>query len=57
MSLSILDLAPVLAGSTDEQIEWFQGKGLLASSMTCTCGLPMQLQTRNDIQDKRRLKL
>ena len=53
MSLSILDLLPVLAGTNDQQIAWFQQRGLLASNDNCpSCGLQMQLQTRNDIQDK-----
>ena len=55
MSLSILDLLPVLSGTADEQISWFQQKGLLCRSRNCpSCGLAMRIQTRNDIQDKRR---
>ena len=53
--MSILDLAPVIAGNADNQITWFQQKGLLASSLNCpACGCAMRMQTRNDIQDKRR---
>ena len=55
MSISILDLLPVLAGSPMQQINWFQQKGLLASSMNCPlCGTAMITQIRNDIQDKYR---
>ena len=55
MSLSILDLLPVLSGTADEQLSWFQQKGLLSRSQNCpSCGLAMHIQTRNDIQDKRR---
>ena len=55
MSLSILDLLPVLSGTADEQLSWFQQKGLLSRSQNCpSCGLAMRIQTRNDIQDKRR---
>ena len=55
MSLSILDLLPVLSGSPGDQIAWFQQRDLFARSMTCpSCGLLMQLQSRNDIQDKQR---
>ena len=55
MSLSILDLLPVLSGTADEQLSWFQQKGLLSRSQNCpSCGLEMRIQARNDIQDKRR---
>ena len=55
MSISILDLLPVLAGSPMQQINWFQQKGLLASNMNCPlCGTAMITQVRNDIQDKYR---
>ena len=55
MSLSILDLLPVLSATADEQLSWFQQKGLLSRSQNCpSCGLAMRIQTRNDIQDKRR---
>ena len=53
--MSILDLAPVIAGSVDNRITWFQQRSLLANSLNCpACGAAMQMQTRNDIQDKRR---
>ena len=46
---------PVLSGTADEQLSWFQQKGLLSRSQNCpSCGLAMRIQTRNDIQDKRR---
>ena len=55
MSLSILDLLPVLSGTADEQLSWYQQKGLLSRSQNCpSWGLAMRIQTRNDIQDKRR---
>ena len=39
MSISILDLASALAGSPDQQLDWYQQRGLLARSMTCSaCG-------------------
>ena len=34
MSLSILDIAPVLAGDPDQQITWFQQRGLIARNNT-----------------------
>ena len=55
MSLIILDLLPVLSGTADEQLSWFKQKGLLSRSQNCpSCGLAMRIQTRKDIQDKRR---
>ena len=55
MSLSILDIAPVLAGDPDQQITWFQQRGLIARNKTCpSCSSVMHMQCRNDIQDKRR---
>ena len=53
MSLRILDLLPLLSGTPDDQIAWFQRRGLLVRRLNCpSCGLAMHLQTRNDIQDK-----
>ena len=53
--MSILDLAPVIAGSVEDRISWFQQRSLLANRLNCpACGAAMQMQTRNDIQDKRR---
>ena len=53
--MSILDHAPVLEGGADDQIAWFQAKGLLGGTCNCpSCGSAMRLQARNDIQDKRR---
>ena len=55
ISLNILDIASVLAGGPDHQIDWFQQKGLIARNKLCpSCKLQMQLQCRNDIQDRRR---
>ena len=52
---SILDLVSVLGGSADDRIAWFQQKGLLASSLNCpACGSTMAMQTKNDVEDKRR---
>ena len=57
MSLSILDIAHVLAGGPDQQIDWFQQKGLIARNKACpSCGLQMRIQSRNDIQDKKRYR-
>ena len=37
------------------QIDWFQSKGLLATSRTCpACSQPMDMQTRSDVTDKYR---
>ena len=52
MSLRIL---PVLAGDCDQQITWFQQRGLIARNKTCpSCRSPMRIQCRNNIQEKRR---
>ena len=53
--MSILDLGEVIFGDLDNQIAWFQGKGLLSNQPNCSvCGTAMVVQVRNDIQDKRR---
>ena len=36
--MSILDLGPYMFGDVDQQIGWFQSKGLLATSKTCPVG-------------------
>ena len=57
MAASILDLAAVISERTSarEQLEWFQGKGLIARTKICpACNAAMELQTRNDISDKYR---
>jgi len=53
--MSILDLGPYMFGDVDQQIGWFQSKGLLATSKTCpACSQPMDMQTRSDVTDKYR---
>ena len=40
--MSILDLGPYMFGDVDQQIGWFQSKGLLGTSKTCpACSQPM----------------
>ena len=54
---SILDLASVISAHTsiEEQIAWFQSKGLLARTKSCpTCNHAMDMQSRSDISDKYR---
>ena len=42
-------------GHVDQQIAWFQSKGLLATSKACpACGQPINMQTRSDVTDKYR---
>ena len=50
--MSILDLGQVIFGDLDKQIAWFQQKNLL--SLQPNCSVAIVIQTRNDIQDKRR---
>ena len=51
VNLSILVLASALAGSPDEQIDWFQH---IANNVSCpSCGLQMQLLAQSDIRVKR----
>ena len=39
----------------DEQITWFQSKGLLARNKTCpACNQAMIMQTRSDVSEKYR---
>ena len=53
--MSILNLGPYMFGDVDQQIGWFQSKGLLATSKTCpACSQPMNMQTRSDVTDKYR---
>ena len=55
VKMSLLDLGPVMFGDTDEQITWFQSKGLLARNKTCpACNQAMIMQTRSDVSDKYR---
>ena len=52
---SILALAGVLSADVEQQIAWFQSKGLLAHSKICpACNSSMTLQTRTDITDQYR---
>lgn len=37
--------------TTDGIITYLQGKNILASTKTCTCGVQMNLGTRRDISD------
>ena len=53
--MSILDLGPYLFGDVDQQISWFQSKGLLAMSRTWyAVSQPMNMQTCSDVTDKYR---
>ena len=49
---SILDVAPILFGSIDQQISFLQQKGLLATNQTCSsCQASMTLGQKSDISD------
>ena len=50
-TLSLIDVAPVIFGNVEEQIEFLQQKGLLASSKTCSCTTPILLGRKSDISD------
>ena len=54
--MSILDLGQYMFGDVDQQIGWFQSKGLLATNKTCAaCSQqPMDMQKRSDVTDKYR---
>ena len=53
--MSILDPGPYMFGDVEQQIGWFQSKGLLATSKTYpACSQPMNMQTRSDVTDKYR---
>ena len=53
--MSILDLGPYMFGDVDQQIDWFQSKGLLATSKTCPASnQPMNIQTHSDVTDMSR---
>ena len=55
---TILQLSGVLSADIEEQITWFQTKGLLASAKNCpACSQAMTLQQRSDITDKYRYKI
>ena len=53
--MSILDLGQCMFRDVDQQIGWFQSKGLLATNKTCpACSQPMEMQKRSDVTDKYR---
>ena len=55
MSLSILDLAKLITSDIADQIAWFQTKQLLSLQRSCpSCSATMEMQWRDDIQDKYR---
>ena len=55
---SILALSGVLSADIDQQITWFQSKGLLASTKNCpVCSHGMTLQPRSDITDQYRYRV
>lgn len=55
MAFSLLSIGPVIFGSVEDLIAYLQNKQLLATTRSCpTCGSPMDLQRRSDIQDKYR---
>ena len=54
-NMNILDLSKVLAGTIEDQIAWYQARGLLSQRRNCSsCGTTMNLQRRDDIKDKYR---
>ena len=51
-TLSILDIGPVIFGTTDNFISYLQQRHLLADSQTCVnCTIPMDLGKKADISD------
>ena len=50
-SLSILDVGPVIFGDPGGIVTYLQGKQLLATNKTCTCGTAMNLGKKSDISD------
>ena len=50
--MSFLEIGKVAFGPQDDLLDWFQSKGLLASSRTCSCGTAMTMVPRQDISDK-----
>lgn len=51
-TLSILDICPVIFGTTDNLVSYLQHRQLLADSQTCVnCGIPMSLRKKLDISD------
>ena len=52
---SILSIVSILGADTDEQINWFQNKGLIARTKNCpACTQAMTLQQRSDVTDQYR---
>ena len=51
MALSILELGPVIFGDTDSLIQYLQGKQLIASNKSCSCGAEMRLGNKADVSD------
>ena len=50
---NILSLASVLGANTDQQITWFQKKGLIARNKCCpSCNQAMNMQSGNDVTDQ-----
>ena len=48
-------LGTYMFGDVDQQICWFQSKGLLATSKTCpACSQPMDMQKCSNVTDKYR---
>lgn len=53
--MSILDIGPVIFADIDDQIAWFQRKGLPAQNPNYSaCNTPMVIQVHSDVQDLRR---
>ncbi len=55
MAASIIELASILAGDSDQLINWFQTRGLIAQQKVCpACSHTMEIQSRSDITEKYR---
>ena len=55
MAASIIELASILAGDSDQLINWFHTRSLIAQQQVCpACSHTMELQSRSDITDKYR---
>ena len=51
--MSLLDIGPVIFGTTDGLIDYLRQHHLLAGSSTCSrCAVPMTQRPRNDVSDK-----
>ena len=56
--VSILSLSKILGADIEEQLDWFQSKGLIARRKNCSASTnPMDLQKRSDITDKYRYNM